>query len=65
MLEPLKIIHVGTFDKDKNKLIILGDQLDQESGRALSYVGNAPEDLGVDQETIIESIEFKFPLKYY
>ena len=65
MLEPLKIIHVGTFDRDKNKLIILGDQLDQESGRALSYVGNAPEDLGVDQETIIESIEFKFPFKYY
>ena len=65
MLEPLKIIHVGTFDKDKNKLIILGDQLDLESGRALSYVNFVQEDLGLDQETIIESIEFKFPLKYY
>ena len=65
MIEPLKIIHVGTFDKDKNKLIILGDQLDPESGRALSYVGYAPEDLGFDQDSSIESIEFKFPLKYY
>jgi 5-methylcytosine-specific restriction endonuclease McrA len=65
MLEPLKIIHVGTFDKEKNKLIILGDQLDLESGRALSYVNFIQEDLGLDQETIIESIEFKFPLKHF
>lgn len=65
MLEPLKIIHVGTFDRDENKLIILGDQLDPESGRALSYVNFVQEDFGVDQETIIDSIVFKFPLKYY
>ena len=49
MIEPLKIIHVGTFDKDKNKLIILGDQLDLESGRALSYIGYAPKELGLDK----------------
>ena len=65
MLEPLKIIHVGTFDGDQNKLIILGDQLDLDSGRALSYVGNAPEDLGLAQDSSIDSIEFKFPMKYY
>lgn len=65
MLEPLKIIHVGTFDKDKNKLIILGDQLDLESGMALSYVSCVPETFGLDQENIIESIEFKIPSKYY
>jgi hypothetical protein len=65
MIEPLKIIHVGTFDQDKNKLIILGDQLDLESGRALSWIGYAPEELGVDENSNVDSIEFKFPLKYY
>ena len=64
MLEPLKIIHVGTFDKDKNKLIILGDQLDLESGRALSYIGYAPKELGLDKNSNVDLIEFKFPLKY-
>jgi 5-methylcytosine-specific restriction endonuclease McrA len=64
MIEPLKVIHVGTFDKGKNKLIILGDQLDLESGRALSHVGYAPEELGLGKFSNVDSIEFKFPLKY-
>ena len=65
MLEPLKIIHIGTFDGDQNKLIILGDQLDLESGRALSYVSCVPISFGLDQESGIDLIEFKFPVKYY
>jgi 5-methylcytosine-specific restriction endonuclease McrA len=64
MLEPLKIIHIGTFDDDQNKLIILGDQLDLESGKALSFVNYAPKELGVENYSEVDSIEFKFPLKY-
>ena len=64
MIEPLKIIHVGTFYKNQNKLIILGDQCDQESSIALSSLDYAPQELGLDKNSNIDSIEFKFPLKH-